>query len=88
MQSEASIAYGYWVCQTLVSLPPKLTRNPGGLSLNEPAYRAVLLARDNLQKLVVRDLADACGLNYLGLLYEQEGLLREASKAFKRFHVY
>jgi hypothetical protein len=54
------------------------------MGLAEAAHRGVVQARDNLQKLVCREMADACSLNFLGLLWEQEGLLTEAQGAFTR----
>ena len=81
----ASIGYGYWVCHTLGTIAPKGILSPGGVSLNEVAHKAMLQARDNLQKLAIRETGNACALNYLGLLYEHENLLNEARKTFERF---
>ena len=84
LQPEGSIGYGYWVYQTLGTLDPKLILVPGQGTLNSIALTGLLQARDCLQKRALREKDDACGLNYLGLLYEREGLLGEAEKAFLR----
>lgn len=84
-QPEASAGYGYWVCHTLSSLPPHKVMTPGGVGLMEAAHRGVVQARDGLQKLSCRETADACTLNLLGLLCEQEGVLTEALRAFTRY---
>ncbi len=56
-----------------------------GASLNAVAMKEALQARDCLQKYLMREgKRDACAFNFLGLLYEQEGLLRLAEKAFLR----
>jgi len=72
------------VCHTLGTLDPKLILNPGGVTLNSIALTGVLQARDCLQKYVGRQRGDACALNFLGLLFEQEGLLKPAEKTFAR----
>lgn len=82
MQAEGSAGYGYWVCQSLATIDPKLILVPGQGSLNSIALTGLLQARDCLQKLSLREKDDACVLNYLGLLCEQEGLLNEAGNAF------
>ena len=87
LQPEASIGYGYWVCQTLGTVPPKLVMAPDGVGLNEAARRAVAQARDNLQKAAIRETMDASTLNHLGLLCEQEGLLSVARRHLMRYLV-
>ena len=81
-QSEGSRGYAYWVCHTLSTLDPGLILEPGAEGLNLVAARGMLQARDCLQKLVEREPDDGWALNLLGLLYEQEGLLALAEKAF------
>jgi superkiller protein 3 len=80
--SEGSRGYAYWVCHTLSTLDPGLILEPGAEGLNLVAARGMLQARDCLQKLVEREPDDGWALNLLGLLYEQEGLLALAEKAF------
>lgn len=82
LQSEGSRGYGYWVCQTLTTLAAELILEPGGEGLNLVAARGMLQARDCLQKYVEREPEDSWALNLLGLLYEQEGLLTQAERAF------
>ena len=84
MQPQGSIGYGYWVCQSLGTIDPKLILVPGQGTLNSIALTGMLQARDCLQKFTLREKGDACALNCLGLLYEQEGLIKEAEKAFSR----
>ena len=84
IQPEGSIGYGFWVCQSLGTIDPKLILIPGQGTLNSIALTGMLQARDCLQKRALREKDDACALNYLGLLHEQEGLLKEAEKAFSR----
>lgn len=84
LQPEASTGYGYWVCQTLGTVSPRVLVTPGRVGLTEAARRGVAQARDNLQKLVCREMADASSLNNLGLLWEQEGLFTEAQRTFTR----
>ena len=56
----------------------------GGVELKEVAHQRMLQARDSLEKLACREASDPCILNYLGLLYEQEGLQKVAEKMFTR----
>ena len=56
----------------------------GNEGLNLVAARGMLQARDCLQKLVERERGDGWALNLLGLLYEQEGLLAQAERAFHK----
>ncbi len=56
----------------------------GGVELQEGVHRGVASARDNLEKLQLRGCADACVLNYLGLLLEQEGRARQAEEVLER----
>ena len=81
-QREACRGYGYWVCHTLTTIEPPAILEPGGEGLNLVAARGMLQARDCLQKYVEREPGDGWALNLLGLLYEQEGLLVQAEKAF------
>ena len=81
-QSEACRGYGYWVCHTLTTIEPRAILEPGGEGLNLVAARGMLQARDCLQKYVEREPGDGWALNLLGLLYEQEGLLVQAERAF------
>lgn len=83
-QPEGAISYGYWVCTTLTSIDLKLILLPGGRGLNDVARRGVSQARDNLQKYVERERDDSCAHNLLGLLFEQEGLLEQAEKCFRK----
>ena len=83
-QSQGSIGYSYWVCQTLCSIDPKLILTPGEGSLKDVALRALLQARDCLQMYTEREKRDICAYNFLGLLYEQEGLLTQAENTFNK----
>ena len=84
VQSEGSAGYGYWVCHSLGTIDPKLITVPGQGTLNSVALTNLLQARDCLQKRALREKDDPCSLNYLGLLYEREGLLKEAEKTLSR----
>ena len=84
-QPKASVGYAYWVCHTLGAVSPKALLMPGGVGLKEAAHKAVVQARDSLQKLDCREMADAGALNLLGLLCEHERLLGPARSAFTRF---
>ena len=84
MQPEGSAGYGYWVCNTLATIDPKLILIPGQGTLNSVALTEMLQARDCLQKRALRERDDPCSLNYLGILCEKEGLLEEARKSFSR----
>lgn len=48
------------------------------MSLSNSYHEQVLQARDGLVKHTIRHPMDSCGLNLLGLLYEQEGLVKQA----------
>ena len=84
MQSEGSRGYAYWVCHTLSTIDRALILESDGSTLTSTARVGLLQARDSLQKYVERDVDDACALNLLGLLYEQEGLPSQAEKALSR----
>ena len=84
LQPVGSAGYGYWVCQSLKTVDPKLILIPGQGTLNSAALSSLLQARDCLQKRALREKDDACSLNHLGLLYEWEGLLNEAEKSFAK----
>ena len=84
MQAEGSAGYGYWVCQSLTTIDPRLILIPGQGTLNSIVLTGLLQARDGLQKRALRENDDPCALNYLGLLYEREGLLNEAGRTFQK----
>lgn len=86
-QPEASIGFGFWVCQTFQSVPLKLFVEQGGVELKETAHRGMLQARDCMEKLACREAPYPCALNYLGLLYEQEGLRNAAERMFTRYNI-
>lgn len=88
LQTEGSRGYGYWVCHTLTTLAQELILEPGAEGLNLVAVRGMLQARDCLQKYVEREPEDSWALNLLGLLYEQEGLLTQAERAFYRWKLF
>ncbi|XP_065910597.1 superkiller complex protein 3-like [Dysidea avara] len=81
---EGSIGFAYWVCHTLTTLQPKLLLLDSGCGLNDAARKLLLQARDCMQKYTARNASNACAFNYLGLLYETEGLLSLAKEAFKQ----
>ena len=72
------------MCQTFKSITLKLFVERGGVELKEAARRGLLQARDGLEKLAVRETPNPCTLNYLGLLYEQEGLWNTAERVLGR----
>lgn len=84
MQAEGSAGYGYWVCHSLSTIDPRLIIIPGQGTLNSIALTGLLQARDGLQKRALREACDPCALNYLGLLYEWEGLLNKAAQTFQK----
>ena len=78
------MGYGYWVCQTLKTVDPCHLLEVGQLRLVPRVAREVLLARDSLERYAQRHKRDACALNYLGVLLEQEGLHRPAAQVLSR----
>jgi len=78
------MGYGYWVCQTLQTVPIHRLTEAGGVELQEEAHRGVVKARDSLEKFHLRKPHNACILNYLGLLCEQEGRAELAWKLWER----
>lgn len=78
------MGYGYWVCQTLKTVDPCHLLEVGQLRLVPRVAREVLLARDSLERYAQRHKRDACALNYLGVLLEQEGLRRPAAQVLSR----
>ena len=84
-QSEAAASHAHWVCQTLSTIKQEVLLSPSGTSLNSIAHPSMLQARDNAVKYVLRHPDDPHLLNLLGLLYEQEGLVRPAEQAFARW---
>ena len=80
------MGYGYWVCQTLQTVPLHRLTEVGGVELHEEAHRGVARARDSLDKLRLRNPRSACALNYLGLLCEQEGRARHAQELLVRYN--
>ena len=85
MQPQGGIGYGYWVCHSLQAIDRKLILESDGTTMNVITQRGVLQARDGLDKCVRSRHKDPCAYNYLGLLYEQEGLLKSALMAFIRY---
>lgn len=81
LQPEGCLGYGYWVCHTLATVDRSLLLESDGVGLNQTARQGLLQARDGLQKYVGRCPGDACAHNYLGLLFELEGLLQQAERA-------
>lgn len=81
--SEGSMGFAYWVCHTLTTLQPKQILLNSGCGLNDAASKLLLLARDCMQKYTARH-SNACAFNYLGLLYENEGLYHLSKQAFKQ----
>ena len=79
---QGAIGYGYWVCHSLQTIDRKLVLECDGTTLNVTAQRGVLQARDGLDKCVRSCHREPCAYNYLGLLYEQEGLLKSSMMAF------
>ena len=58
--------------------------SPSGLTLNPSAHQGLVQSRDEAVRYVLRNPQDACGLNLLGLLYEQERLLGPAERALEQ----
>ncbi len=72
------------MCNTLNTIDSGLILTAGERSLNAMATTAVLQARDTLEKYVRRERSNGCALNYLGLLFELEGLTKPAERMFRR----
>lgn len=85
LQPEGCLGYGYWVCHTLATVDRRLLVESDGVGWNQAARQGLLQARDGLQRYVGRCPGDACALNYLGLLFELEGLLRRAEGALSMY---
>lgn len=85
LQPEGCLGYGYWVCHTLATVGRGLLLESDGVSLNQTARQGLLKARDCLQKYVGRCPGNVCAHNYLGLLFELEGLLQQAEKALSMY---
>lgn len=79
---QGAVGYGYWVCHNICTIERKLIVESDGAALNVTAQSRVLQARDSLDKCVRSCHKDLCVYNYLGLLYELEGLLKPSMMAF------
>ena len=47
-------------------------------------WRNVLRARDGMEKLCRREERDVFSLNLMGILWEQEGMMKQAEQSFSR----
>lgn len=55
-----------------------------GMSLSLKVHQLMVQGRDGMQKYVLRHPMDPLGLNLLGLLYEQEGLVKPAEQVLRQ----
>ena len=73
------------MCHTLsTSKEEEDILSPFQESLPNPVRQKTLQARDGLIRYVLRNPSDPCGLNLLGLLYEQEGLVKSAQQSISQ----
>ena len=77
MQSESALGYAYWVSHTL-------SEKSSGYQLTSAAHQRMVQARDGIEKYILRHPNDPCGLNLLGILYEQEGLIKLAKQTIEK----
>ncbi|XP_019852271.1 PREDICTED: tetratricopeptide repeat protein 37-like isoform X2 [Amphimedon queenslandica] len=69
---ESALGYAYWVCKTLTE---------GAPSHSLKAHQSLVQARDGILKYVRRYPKDSLALNLLGLLYEHEGMMKQAKES-------
>lgn len=74
-----------WVCHSLsMSKLDDIISTTMMSSLNNSKHQQVLQARDGLVKYMIRNPLDSCAWNLLGLLYEQEGMIKQATECIRK----